>query len=489
MSEDSFQPDRRRVLAGLAGGAAGATLLAACGNSEGLGTDGGNGSLTPAPTPPAGATLPDPSASGIEHVVVVMMENRSFDHYLGWVPGARGRQAGLRFPDKKGQMIDSFRLSQNPEYGYGGCGKEDPDHGYNGGRVHLNGGKLDGWLGTVGDANVDTDHFPIGYYTDEDLPFFKGVAENWTVCDHYFHGILASTYPNRIYMHSGETDRLSNGIDRSTLPTIWDRLAAKDVSGTYFFQDLPLTALWYEQHLDISQPFASFLAQAAAGQLPAVSYVEPRFVGENPGAPIDGVPVSTPGGISNDDHPVGDVRDGQAFLNSVYDALRSSPNWDKTLLIINYDEWGGFYDHVMPPTGPVSDAERDLGNDGRLGFRVPCVIIGPRAKQGVCSLPFDPQSILNFICWNFGLDPIGSRADWSLNLAYALDFTSAPRTDAPAFEVAAGPFGTLCTNTALDGLIPRFPAVPQSMATRPSESHFGEWLVLRELARRQGFKV
>ena len=489
MSQDRFQPDRRRVLAGLAGSAAGASLIA-CGNSTGLAMlppapppDGGTG-IAPAPLPPAGVTLPDPAQSGIEHVVVVMMENRSFDHFLGWVPGALGKQAGLRYPDKAGRMIDSFHLAANPEYGYGGCGKEDPDHGYTGGRVHLNAGKLDGWLGTVGDANVDSDHFPIGYYTADDLPFFKGVAENFTVCDHYFHGILASTYPNRVYMHAGETDRLSNTMDRSALPTIWDRLAAKGLTGTYFYQDLPLTALWYEQHLDISQSFASFLVQAAAGTLPAVSYVEPRFVGENPGE--NGVP---PGGVSNDDHPVADVRDGQAFLNSVYEALRTSPAWDKTLLIINYDEWGGFYDHVEPPLAPVSAAEAALGNDGRLGFRVPCVILGPRAKQGVCPLQFDPQSILNFLCWNFGLDPIGARADWSLNLAYALDFTNPPRTDAPAFTVPQGPFGTLCTNSALDGVIPAFPGVPPSMATRPGESHFGEWLVLRELARRQGFRV
>lgn len=475
MSHDLFDPERRRVLAGLAGTAPGAAALTACGSS-----DPGDAPIA-APRPPAGAELPDPKNSGIEHIVVVMMENRSFDHYLGWVPGADGRQAGLRYPDKKGRMIDSFRLSQHAEYGYGGCGKEDPDHGYNGGRVHLNGERLDGWLGTVGDANVDHDHFPIGYYTAEDLPFFKGVAEHWTVCDRYFHGILASTFPNRIYMHAGETDRLSNGFDRCTLPTIWDRLAAKGLRGTYFFQDLPLTALWYEQHLDISQPFASFLLQAATGLLPAVSYVEPRFLGENPGA--NGVP---PGGISNDDHPVADIRDGQAFLNSVYDALRNSPNWDKTLLIINYDEWGGFYDHVMPPLGPVSDAERELGNDGRLGFRVPCVIIGPRAKKGVSSLQFDPQSILDLITWNFGLDPVGARAGWSLNLAYALDFANPPRTDAPAFEVATGPFGRLCTNTALDGLLS---GVPASLATRPAESHFGEWLVLRDLARRKGFAV
>lgn len=471
---DSFDISRRRVLAGIAGSAAGASLLAACASSEAPAESGLPEDYVPAQHPPAGKTLPKPEDSGIEHIVVVMMENRSFDHMLGWVPGANGRQAGLRFPNVEGKSIETFRLSSDADYGYQSCGWADPDHGYNGGRVHLNNGKLDGWLLTDDTKLNPADKFPVGYFTGEDLPFYKGMAESWTVCDQYYHGILSSTYPNRIYMHSGETDRLSNSFDRCALPTIWDRLAAKGVSGSYYFQDLPLTALWYEQHLNVSLPYATFLLQASLGLLPAVSYVEPRFLGENPQ------------GISNDDHPVADVRDGQAFLNQVYEALRNSPSWDKTLLIINYDEWGGFFDHVVPPMAPLSEAEKALGNDGRLGFRVPCLMAGPRVPKGVSSLPFDPQSILNLITWRFGLDPIGPRADWSLNLAYALDFDNPPRSDKPAFDVPAGPHGRLCTTgTPLDTVLGVSSA--KTMETRAAESHYGEWLVLREIARRYGF--
>src|SRR3546814_10270583 len=144
-----------------------------------------------------------------------------------------------------------------------------------------------------------------------------------------------------------------------------------------------------------------------------------------------GTPINELGGLSGDDHPFADIRNGQAFLNEVYDILRRGPQWEKTLLVINYDEWGGFYDHVPPPFAPVTDAEAALGNDGRLGCRVPCVIIGPQARRGhVEHTQFDPNSILNMIAWRFGFDPLGARGD-SNNLARALNFSAAPEVETP----------------------------------------------------------
>jgi phospholipase C len=463
-SRDSIDRTRRSVLASLAAAPAIAGL-SACGSA-------GDGNSGDPSQPPPGVTLPDPKDSGIDHIVVVMMENRSFDHYLGWVPGADGKQAGLSFRNIEGSSVETFRLSQDAAYGYQGCGWADPNHGYDGGRTHLADGAMNGWLLTDGTSANPQDRFPVGYFTGDDLPFFKGVAENWTICDRYFSGILSSTYPNRFYQHAGQTDRMTNTSDISSLPTIWDRLSDAGLTGRYYFSDLPITALWGTKYLGISQPTASFFLSAAAGLLPDLCFVEPRFL------------VEYPLGTSNDDHPVADVRDGQAFLNSVYEALRTSPAWDRTLLIVNYDEWGGFYDHVVPPFAPISDAEASLGNDGRLGFRVPCAIIGPRAKRGVVSHQFDPCSILNFITWRFGLEPIGPRAQSSLNLAYALDFDSVPRTDTPAFDVPTGPFGLGCGLTSAGDLA--MPNVPDKLL---AESHFGEWLLLKQVARRYGFPV
>ncbi len=477
-------PSRRRLLASLAAAPAAAAVLTACDNSNSASSNalGGSG-VSPAPQPPPGKTLPAPGDCDIDHFVIVMMENRSFDHMLGWVPGADGIQAAARFPDKKGRMIETFALADHAEYGFQGCGKEDPDHGYKGGRTHFNGGRMDGWLQTVGDSSVDTDHFPVGYYRREDLPFFAGCAEQWTICDRYFHGILSSTFPNRMYLHAGETDRNTNSTDISSLPTIWDRLADAGLSGRYYFHDLPVTALWGPKYLDRSTRFEQFLLDAAAGQLPNVSIIDPRFVGE------------APNGVSNDDHPQADVRNGQSFMNSVYDALRNSPQWSRTLMVIVYDEWGGFYDHVAPPVGPVSAAEGDpqgVNNDGRLGFRTPCILIGPRAPQRVSSLQLDINSVLNMVCWRWALQTLGVRGDWSLNMAYALDFDNAPRTEAPAFAVGTGPYaGTQECVTGLPFPVPQLPGAPKTLSAAQIKlvQHNLEWLQLGELARTSGFNL
>lgn len=377
---------------------------------------------------------------------MVVMENRSFDHYFGWLPGADGRQAGLQFVDAFGQVQDSFRLAINPLYGYQGCGFADPNHSYEAGRIQLNGGKMDGWLLPADTNKTAGDLFPIGYYLAEDLSFFAPCAQHWTVCDHYHCGILAETYPNRFYLMCGETDRLHNdsGVPAvSSLPTIFDRFSAKGVSASYYYSDIPFSALFGAKYLSISRPFPSFLADAAAGNLPAFSLVDPRFAGENPQ------------GVSGDDHPNSDIRTGQAFLNQVYDAVRNGPGWEKTLLIITYDEWGGFFDHVLPFKRPTSAAEAQLGNDGYLGFRVPLLLIGPRARRGqVSHWQFDPSSIHKFLAWRFGLDPLGVRGSdpTTNNLAYALDFSVPSNTAAPAFSVPAGPFGGACAGSVTGGI-------------------------------------
>lgn len=434
-----FRLSRRRLLqAGIA--MAASTALSACtGNGGGSGAAAATGLHGKAALPPA---LPDPATSGIDHVVMVVMENRSFDHYLGWVPGANGKQAGLTFTDAFGKQRTTFPLASTAGYGYQACGKADPDHSYDGGRVQFNGGKMDGWLLTPDTNKTDGDLFPIGYYTDADLPFFAGCASNWTICDSYHCGILAETYPNRFYLMSGETDRLVNDSTISQLPTIFDRFIAKGIPANYYYSDVPFTALYGTRLIGNSQPFATFLAEAAAGTFPAFSLIDPRFIGESQGT-------------SADDHPVSDIRNGQSFLNQIYDAVRTSPAWGKTLLIVTYEEWGGFFDHVAPFKRPVSYAESALGNDGLLGCRVPMVLIGPRARRGnVSSLAFDPSSIHKFLAWRFGLDPLGVRCSLSdtNNLAYALDFTDLPNLAAPAFNVPVGPFGGACQGTVTSGV-------------------------------------
>ena len=362
-----------------------------------------------------GATkLPRPEHSGLEHVVVVMMENRSFDHLLGWLPRADGKQAGLTYADRSGAAHRTFRLAPD----YAGCRYHDPDHSREGGLIQWNGGKCDGFLraGT-------SDLFPIGYYTAKDLPFMGKAARYWTVCDRYFCAVMGPTEPNRLYLHSGVTDRLENSWGPSKLPTIWDRLAARGLRGAYYQGNYSvLSPHWGDKYDRITHPYSRFLADCRSGRLAHVAFVEPLF------------------GL-NDDHPRADVRAGEWFLNEVYRAVTSSPAWRRTLLVITYDEWGGFFDHVPPPSAPDVDPAYSL-----RGFRVPCLLISPFARRRyVAHATYDHASILRLIEWRWGLEPLSVRDARAKNLASALDFS---RRDlrAPRFAVPYVPAGEACTS-------------------------------------------
>lgn len=368
--------------------------------------------------------LPTPENSGIEHIVVVMMENRSFDHLLGWMPNANGRQSGLSYPDNNGTL----QPTQHLDY-YVGCSHPDPDHSYAGGRSEVNGGAMNGWLRTS-----TNDSFSIGYYEEADLPLFGTLARNFTTCSNYFASILSSTYPNRVFQHAAQTDRLSNTLDLSSLPTIWDNLQAANVSCKYYFSNVPFLALWGTKYLGISALYAQFLLDAAAGALPAVSFVDPWF-------------TILDDGTGNDDHPHADLRKGEIFLREIVTALAASPAWANTVLVINRDEWGGFFDHVPPPRVIAPNAvDTDLV-DGKalLGCRVPTLVVSPftrgnPAKPRINSLLFDHTSVLKLIEWRWGLQPLTTRdaSDEIANLALALNFSGID-TSLPDLPVIAEP--------------------------------------------------
>jgi len=396
--------------------------------------------------------LPNPAHSGIDHVVVLMMENRSFDHILGWLPRADGRQAGLTYTDAAGVSHSTYPLAPD----YQGCGHPDPDHSYTGGRVEYDGGACDGWL-----RAGSNDEFAIGYYVKNDVSFFSRAATGWTACDRYFPAIMAPTFPNRMYQHAAQTDRLQNSFELSTLPTIWDRLAAAGLTGRYYFSDAPFLGLWGPKYFPISRPYQSFLTDCAAGTLPHVSFVDPQFVQELTGT-------------TNDDHPHADIRNGQARMNQVYDAVTKSPAWSRTLLVINYDEWGGFFEHVPPPAAAIPPATQAAGDtDGLRGFRVPCLLVSPYAPRGVVSHTlFDHTSVLRFIEWRWGLAPLTVRDATARNLAEALDFEE-PNRSAPTYAVPPGPFGSPCPFIT--------PAAPSSA------SDVNEWMAVRALAQSYGW--
>jgi len=385
--------------------------------------------LTPRHHPMKPPSLPDPADSGIEHVVVIMMENRSMDHLLGWHPNADVRW-DQTFLDTSGAAHQPYDLGTM----YMGCGFDDPNHGYDGGRTQVNGGAMDGFLQTAPDG----DRFPIGYYTEAARPFYNSLARNYTVCDRYFCSTLTSTFPNRVFLQAAATDRMSNTFDTSTLPTIWDRIANSDgaVTAGYYFQDLPTLGLWGTKYIPISNHIEKFFVDAATGQLPNVAFVDPRALEEG----------NT--GSSGDDHPHADIRVGEYFIQSIFNAVAQSPAWASTVFIVTYDEWGGFFDHVPPPRAADASTGLDLDLvDGKalLGARVPVIVASPFSKSDpgdprVSSFVYDHASILKLIEWRWGFEPLSARdasADVG-NLAWALDFHTQPDPTLP--KLGSAPF-------------------------------------------------
>jgi len=422
---------RRQLLLGTAAGVAGGAI----------------GDAMAATRPARVSALPSPKASGIDHVVVVVMENRSFDHMLGWVPHTDGRQAGLHYRDDNGHLHATHHLATSH-----GCGYGDPGHSHTAGLVQLNHGRCDGF------RRRGNDDLAISYYTGDDLPFYGPFVDQATVFDRWFAAVLGPTLPNRNYTHAGRTDRMANDTQLATMPTLWDRLSAAGVPATYYFNDSPYLALWGDRYVRSAKRFDQFLLDAASGTLPAFSYVDPAFGSD----PLLG---------SNDDHPHCDIRRGQSFLAGIAQALVLSPLWPRTALFITYDEWGGFFDHVRPP---LRDDEGPLrGMDRRqTGFRVPSFLLSPYARRGgVDHGGYDHAAIVKFVSWRFGLQPLARRDRSSRNLAYAFDFQR-PDFSIPTLPVVPDPGPHTC-----DGL---------DLSDGREEAPF--WQILEEHAQRGGWR-
>jgi phospholipase C len=349
----------------------------------------------------------------IDTVVVLMMENRSFDHMLGWLATdsefldagrtrygptfhVDGRQH-LTYTAPGGAKVSTYHLPSaasdetNP---WRGCGHPDPGHGWSNGRTQRDHGFL-----ANGSGN---DEYAIGYYGAGDHPCYEQLARNFTTFDRYFASAMTSTYPNRYYLHAAQGDGtqggslpIVNGTTGFTFPTIWDRLQARGVSCRYFATDLPVTAFWGTRLLPITSTIADYLVEAEAGTLPHVSFVDPGFLS----------------GMRSDDHPHGDTRTAQALVAAVVGALMRGPQWHRSAVVVTYDEWGGFFDHVRPPVLPDDRATKvDATNWGQAGFRLPVFLASPYAQPGLVDhRTYDHTSILRFIEWRF----LGAPAEGS----------------------------------------------------------------------------
>ncbi len=381
-----------------------------------------------------GGALPSPRNMPIDTFCVLMMENRSYDHYFGWYEKGDGRNH-LRYPDGHGGFGKTHRLAPD----FQGCGFEDPDHSWHGGRVQYDRGRLDGFL-------IASDAYALGYYLEQDIPFIPHAAKAFTLYDRYFASLLGPTWPNRLYMHSaqcggrksndGVADALNQGLLGDGLyrwETIWDRCLQAGVSCAYYVSDQPFIGVFGKRFVPIVRPASQFAADAAAGRLPHVSFVDPPFLDGGGGH-----------GLSGDEHPHGDIRIGQAFMSEIVHAFMSSPQFRRGALFINYDEWGGFFDHVAPVLVPDDRSSRKLSdNFGITGFRIPGVVVSPYARAGeVSHMTVTHESILKLISYRFDLGYLTKRHRYASNIGHSLDWKH-PRFEPPDLPRVLPPVGVL----------------------------------------------
>lgn len=357
-----------------------------------------------------------PSRTPVEHLVVVMMENRSVDHYLGWYgaenPDFDATQDGA-FVDLRqgpdGPVVATEPWGERGRQNFHGREFADPSHSWSNRRTVRNGGALDGWL----HPETGNDLYTLSIYDADDLPVWRQLARGWQTYDRWFASVLGPTQPNRYYLHSAQSGGLKNNdlppqlagehpewIAGFDWPTLWTLFEQAGITCGYYFSNLPELAFWGARHLRHARHISDFYLAATTGTLPQVSIVDPWFI--------------APEGLANDDHPHADLRLGQTFLSDLVSAFTSSPQYRRSAMVITYDEWGGFWDHVGPPRAPDDRATDDdpAGEDdfAQLGFRIPSSIIspwtrGPRVDHTV----YEHSSIGRFIADNWGLAYLNAR--------------------------------------------------------------------------------
>jgi phospholipase C len=323
----------------------------------------------------------------LRHLVLLMRENRSFDHYFGHFPGADGLPAS-------GPVTLSAVACDS-----------DPPHNRAAIESLLSGGDYKSAAALTA-------------FTERQIPSAWSLARRFTLCDRYFASVPGPTFPNRLFSITGSTGGMRDNphrIDPAVLPrpNMVDRLDAAGVEWACYLARVPDAGAYnpvayYPERVNdprANRSFNDFLNDAAAGRLPAVSWVIPED------------PLT--------EHPPTPPQWGQRFADLAVHAVASGPRWRQSAVILNYDESGGFYDHVMPPAG--------------YGFRVPCTVVSPYAKRGhVSHHIYDHASVLALVERTFAVAPLGPRDAAADPLTDCFDFshpTSGPVTFPPLEQV------------------------------------------------------
>ncbi len=393
------------------------------------------------PAETQGASHPMGKSIPIEHVVVVMQENRSFDHYFSKLreaghADAEVAPADFTNPDKDGKPIAPYLDKQLCIL--------DTAHSWSAAHTEWNGGKMDGFVkaNDAGDpippggtADTVSGNRAMAYYGPAELPFMYWAADQFVVGDHYHCSVLTSTWTNRMYLYAGTSfGRTSNKPPNTgSALTLFDMLQMRRVTWKFYVTASPPFAMFVAQFIRYKDahfvPIEQFYEDAKNGTLPQVAFLD--------GTNGDGSAFDA---HQDDEHPNAVMQVGQAFLARATKALVESPLWASSAMFITYDEHGGFFDHVPPPNAcPPGDFPPEgmpapvEGGYDRYGVRVPFVVISPWAKKGVIAHhTYDHTSITRFIEARFTLPAMSGR-DANAEVPWeAFDFAGTPRTDRPA---------------------------------------------------------
>ncbi len=409
--------------------------------------------------PPAKRTTAS-QLNQITNIVVVMLENRSFDHMLGYLYADSGNisPSGQPYegltgtetnPDGKGGSVKVFPIQATAAHPYY-CPGADPGEGYANTNSQLfgtntppapivpatNQGFIANFAYTLSwESKQPNQVLPgttpsqiMGMYTPALLPILSGLAKGYAVCDHWYASAPTETFPNRAFVHMATSlGHLSDSAAKVfAAPSIFTALGKKGVTwSVYGYKAPPLTrgfvadiATAPESHFG---EFADFQKAVAAGTLASYVFLEPQW-----------------GSAGNSQHPNYNMAAGEQFLHDVYYTLYGSKLWPGTLLIITYDEHGGCYDHVPPPENAVAP-DKSPGESGfdfkRFGVRVPTVLVSPLIPAGTVyrtasATPFDHTSILATLEKRFGIPPLTARDAAAPDVGGALTL-AAPRKDDP----------------------------------------------------------
>jgi phospholipase C len=403
--------------------------------------------------------MPENQLSAIQHIVHLMLENRSFDHMLGFLYADSGNIApnGAPFdgltgnesnPDTNGDPVSVFKINPAASDAYFMPGA-DPGEGYANTNSQLFGSgnapvpptaTNQGFV-TNFDATIAWDQRVgrsveagtmatniMGIFTPEALPVLSGLARGFAVCDQWFSSVPTETFPNRAFACAATSQgHMNDGTSSYTVQSIFGLMTAQGQTWKiYGYDEQPLTRKNFPDTLSAPDAnfgeFADFTADAAAGRLAQYSFLEPSW-----------------GSAGNSQHPNYDVSLGEKLIHDVYYALRGGPGWNQTLLFITYDEHGGCYDHVPPPSGavPPDDSPGEYGFDfTRFGVRVPAVLVSPLIAAGTVfrvpegSMPLDHTCVLKTVETRWGLPALTRRDAAALDAGDALTL-QAPRTDDP----------------------------------------------------------